>query len=81
MEKIIGRKEEIQLLKQALQSKEAGFIAAYGRRRVGKTFLIHTYFKDHVAFELTGMDEGSLKAQLLQFGKSLQTATAAFYVA
>lgn len=75
MENIIGRRGEMELLKQALQSNEAGLIAIYGRRRVGKTFLIHTYCKDHLAFTLTGMYEGSLKEQLQQFSKSLQTAT------
>ncbi|MBC7829769.1 MAG: ATP-binding protein [Chitinophagaceae bacterium] len=75
MEKIIGRREEMQLLQQALLSKEAGLVAVYGRRRVGKTFLIHSFFKEHLAFELTGMYEGSLKAQLQQFSKSIQTAT------
>jgi uncharacterized protein len=75
MEAIIGRKEEIQLLDQALQSKEAGLIAVYGRRRVGKTFLIHTYFKDYLAFELTGMYGASMKQQLQQFSHSFQLAT------
>jgi AAA+ ATPase superfamily predicted ATPase len=55
MDTIIGREEEIELLKEALQSKNAGLIAVYGRRRVGKTFLIRNYFENHMAFELTGM--------------------------
>jgi AAA+ ATPase superfamily predicted ATPase len=75
MVQIIGRKEELALLKHALQSKEAELIAVYGRRRVGKTFLIHTYYKDRMAFEITGMHDGSLKAQLLQFSKAFQKAT------
>ena len=75
MDKIIGRKEEIQLLQEALQSKKAGLIAVYGRRRVGKTYLIHTFFNNQLAFELTGMYQGSLREQLQQFSKSLQQAT------
>ena len=75
MEHIIGRKEEIHLLEDSLKAKGAGLIAVYGRRRVGKTFLIHTYFQDRLAFELTGMYGASLKAQLLQFSKAMQTAT------
>ncbi|MCW3119720.1 MAG: ATPase [Chitinophagaceae bacterium] len=75
MEKIIGRKEEMQLLQDALKSKKAGLIAVYGRRRVGKTFLIHRFFMNHLAFELTGMYGGSLKEQLQQFSISLQKAT------
>lgn len=71
----MGREEEMKILKQALQSNEAGLVAVYGRRRVGKTFLIRSYYKEHIAFELTGMYEGSLKEQLQQFSKSLQTTT------
>jgi len=50
-------------------------MAVYGRRRVGKTFLIRNYFADRLVFELTGMYGGSLKEQLLQFSRSLQKAT------
>ena len=39
-EKIIGRKNETGILTKALHSTEPEFIAVYGRRRVGKTFLI-----------------------------------------
>jgi AAA+ ATPase superfamily predicted ATPase len=46
MEKITGRKEEIQLLEEALQSKGASLVAVYGRRRVSKTFLVRTFFHD-----------------------------------
>src|SRR5688500_13507792 len=75
MEKITGRKEEMLHLEDALKSKEAGLIAVYGRRRVGKTFLIHTYFSVHLAFELTGMYGSSLKEQLQQFSRAMQKAT------
>jgi AAA+ ATPase superfamily predicted ATPase len=76
MEKIIGRVEEMVLLTDVLKSKESGLVAVYGRRRVGKTFLIHTYFNDRLAFELTGMYGSSLKEQLQQFSKAMQKATA-----
>ena len=75
MENLIGRVEEIALLSDVLKSKEAGLVAVYGRRRVGKTFLIHTYFNDRLAFELTGMYGSSLKEQLQQFSKAMQKAT------
>jgi AAA+ ATPase superfamily predicted ATPase len=73
MDVIIGRKEEIRLLKEAFQSKEASLVAIYGRRRVGKTFLIHNHYKDYIVFELAGMYGASLKQQLQQFSRSLQT--------
>ena len=39
-ENIIGREREQQILEERLSSGRAEFIAVYGRRRVGKTFLI-----------------------------------------
>jgi len=75
MPSIIGRKEEKRILEETLKAKEAGLIAVYGRRRVGKTFLIRNYFEDRLVFELTGMYKGSLKDQLVQFSRSLQKAT------
>ncbi|HEV2482247.1 MAG TPA: ATP-binding protein [Puia sp.] len=74
MQPIIGRKEEKSILEEALRTKEAGLIAIYGRRRVGKTFLIRNFFEDRLVFELTGMYKGALKDQLLVFSKSLQKA-------
>jgi AAA+ ATPase superfamily predicted ATPase len=75
MKKIVGRKEEMKLLANALSSKKAGLIAIYGRRRIGKTYLIHTYFENRIVFELTGQYQASLKSQLIQFSKKLQDVT------
>lgn len=75
MGKIIGRKEEIQLLEESLSAKGAALVAVYGRRRVGKTFLIHTYFQNRLVFELTGMYRAGMKQQLQQFSKAMQKAT------
>jgi AAA+ ATPase superfamily predicted ATPase len=74
MDPITGRKAEIALLEETVKSKEAGLVAVYGRRRVGKTFLIRTYFQDRMAFELTGMYGAGMKEQLLQFSKVMQRA-------
>src|SRR5882757_1471636 len=75
MEAIIGRRDEMIILEEALKTKDSGLMAVYGRRRVGKTFLIRNFFADRLVFELTGMYGGSLKQQLLQFTKSLLNAT------
>ncbi len=75
MEPIIGRKEELIVLEDALKTKDAGLMAVYGRRRVGKTFLIRNFYAGRLIFELTGTYGGSLKEQLLQFSRSLQKAT------
>lgn len=50
MENIIGRKAEIEELNTLYHSKKAEFVAVYGRRRVGKTYLIKELFRDKMAF-------------------------------
>jgi AAA+ ATPase superfamily predicted ATPase len=69
---IIGRKNEIERLKRYEQSKEAELIAVYGRRRVGKTFLIKEYFKDRFFFYFTGVANEDTGTHLERFGKSLR---------
>ncbi|HBG35244.1 MAG TPA: AAA family ATPase [Holosporales bacterium] len=73
VEPIIGRKKEIRLLREKLTSKSAEFIAIYGRRRVGKTYLIKQFFTKETGtyFEQTGLNDGSMQAQLLIFSESL----------
>jgi hypothetical protein len=51
-------------------------IAVYGRRRIGKTYLINNYYEPQLVFELTGMHNGSMKERLLQFSRVLQKVTA-----
>lgn len=75
-EKLIGREEEQKILKAALHSKEAELIVVYGRRRIGKTFLIRNYFEKQMAFEFTGAYDLSLPQQLFNFSKALQEAMA-----
>ncbi len=55
-EPIIGRKKELKILEDALSSDSAEFIAIYGRRRVGKTYLIKKFYsrQNGVFFELIG---------------------------
>ncbi len=68
---VIGRIREIKELDRLLASKEAEFLALYGRRRVGKTFLIREHFKKQFCFELTGVKDGTLKEQLVNFHQQL----------
>ena len=66
---IIGREKELEILEEVYESSESQFLAVYGRRRIGKTYIVSEYFKDKgVYFEITGMKEGSTKEQLFQFG-------------
>ncbi len=57
---IVGRKEERKELELAFKSSNAELIAIYGRRRVGKTFLIRQHYRDHVIFEAVGLHDGNL---------------------
>jgi hypothetical protein len=69
---IIGRKAEMHLLEQYINSDKAEFIALYGRRRVGKTFLIRRYFDNQFAFDMTGIIEGKMSEQMAAFNDSLR---------
>ena len=67
-EKIIGRQQEKTELNRLYKSKEAEFLAIYGRRRVGKTYLIRNMFADaDIYFEITGQNNALLSEQLLNF--------------
>ena len=68
---IIGRKAECKDLEEVLQRQEAQLVAVYGRRRVGKTYLIREFFGNRFAFYHTGMHNCSMKEQLLAFRDSL----------
>lgn len=68
---IIGRKEEIARLSRAYNSEYSEFVAVYGRRRIGKTFLIRETFKEGFTFQYSGIFKASNKEQLEMFYKSL----------
>lgn len=68
MRQVIGREAEIEVLNRLYESKNAEFLAIYGRRRVGKTFLVTQYFKNKgIFFELTGSPNATTKEQLFNF--------------
>jgi hypothetical protein len=73
-EKIIGRIEEQKLLKKIFFSKHAEFLAIYGRRRIGKTYLIKRFFSNKPCyyFQITGVKEGALKEQLHEFTRAVE---------
>ena len=71
METIIGRLAEIKKLTSTVNSPRAEFIALYGRRRVGKTFLINQVFRNQFTFKMTGVIEGSLKDQFIAFADAM----------
>ena len=78
MEDIVGRKKELNELKKVYLSRKAEFVALYGRRRVGKTFLVDEALSGKITFRHAGLspvdDEGkfnNLKQQLQHFYQSL----------
>ena len=68
---IIGRKREQGQLKDVVASGHAEFVVVYGRRRVGKTFLINQFFSNHFTFKYTGLAQKSKEMQLLAFHQAL----------
>ncbi len=69
---IIGRENEISTLKNALTEEYSQFIAVYGRRRVGKTFLVREAFSYKFAFQFTGAAKTTNKNQLMRFAEALR---------
>lgn len=68
---IIGREKELELLKSATRDEYSHFIAVYGRRRIGKTFLINEAFNYRFTFSHSAMSDGSYSMQLESFASSL----------
>jgi uncharacterized protein len=68
---VIGRKKEIQKLDSIIQSKKSEFLTVYGRRRVGKTFLIREYFDYSFAFQMSGLANADTAQQLFNFDTAL----------
>ena len=71
---IIGRERERQELLGLLEKEESQFCAVYGRRRVGKTYLIRETFNYQFCFQHTGVAKGTLRQQLTAFRNSLMAA-------
>ena len=73
MEKLVGRESEIKILTDALASPKAELIAIYGRRRVGKTYLVRTIYEKNILFEFTGLNKVGFIEQLENFSLTVQT--------
>ncbi|MFP5081390.1 AAA family ATPase [Pedobacter sp. JCM 36344] len=75
METIIGRAIEKKLLLDIEKSGDAELVAIYGRRRIGKTFLIRNGFSRELAFEFSGIHHATLDQQLEGFSLALTHAS------
>jgi AAA+ ATPase superfamily predicted ATPase len=68
---IIGREKEIARLKTYMATQRSEFVAVYGRRRVGKTYLIKELFENQFTFRMTGRENVGMKEQLQNFSYAL----------
>lgn len=69
---LIGRLEEQRELQHYSESTEAEFVVVYGRRRVGKTYLVRRFFDERFAFYATGVAGGRKSTQLKGFNATLK---------
>ena len=76
--KMVGREYEIKRLQDSLKSPNSELIAVYGRRRVGKTYLIRNEYENHIKFEVTGLYGGSKENQLAIFFDELNKVSKKF---
>lgn len=72
MQKIIGREYEMSELKRCVESDRSEFVIIYGRRRVGKTFLVDTFFNSKYDFSFVGGHKLNKTKQLRNFAKALK---------
>ena len=68
---MIGRTGEVEALREAVAADRSRFVVVYGRRRVGKTFLVREAFDYRFTFSHTGMETASMSDQLEAFHASL----------
>lgn len=69
---MIGRTREAGQLNKYASSSQAEFVAVYGRRRVGKTFLINKTLGEQMIFETSGVLMGEREEQFSAFNQSLR---------
>ena len=69
---VIGRNQEKDKLSRLLQSNQAEFVAIYGRRRVGKTYLVRQFFQEQIVFSFTGAFETETNVQINNFWMELK---------
>jgi len=69
---LIGRKKEQERLRLAAREEDSMFVALYGRRRVGKTYLVRETFNNQFAFYHTGLAKSPMKKQLAAWRLSLR---------
>lgn len=72
MDKLIGRHKEQAKIQACMESGRSEFVVVYGRRRIGKTFLVRRFFKDNYDFSFVGKHGAGKEEQLGEFAKALR---------
>jgi len=72
MERLVGRMEHKSKLDSYIAGNSSEFVVVYGRRRVGKTFLIREYLNGKFDFQMTGLANADMNEQLINFHASIQ---------
>ena len=71
MNDFVGRSRELELFDKCYTQNKSHFVVVYGRRRVGKTYLIRHYFKNKFTFYATGLANADIQTQLATFHAQL----------
>lgn len=79
MSNIIGRSKEVENLEALYKSKRSEFVIVYGRRRIGKTYLVNAVFEKRMTFAYTGARNQSQKIQLQHFAEQLKAFSKSKY--
>lgn len=72
---IVGRKKELNILRDLLITEKAKIVCVYGRRRIGKSFLIENAFKGENFLKFEGLEREQTDIQIRQFTKDLANQT------
>ena len=70
---MVGRKKELDVIRECMEADRSRLIVVYGRRRVGKTFLVREAFDYKFTFTHTGLEDGSFHDQLSAFWRSVKS--------
>lgn len=76
--KIVGREGEKQVLTDTLNSHRSELVAVYGRRRIGKTYLVREFYEKQIIFSFTGLSKGKRADQIKNFILKLNEVTDQF---
>jgi hypothetical protein len=70
----IGRQKERDLLNKLLENREPEMVSVIGRRRIGKTFLIHSVYEKQIDFEISGIQNAPFARQITHFLAQMKIA-------